>query len=85
MFAAWIARRDLSQSDARALSGVLQAARDEGVVSIPRIVGENSIPTMLPASQIEKYLRESIEFHLSDLHRAGLEEFRVRCKKHNLL
>lgn len=85
VFAAWIARRDLGENDARALSGVLQAARDEGILAIPKIVAENAIPTTLPAKQIEIYLRDSIEFHLSDLHRKGLEEFRARCEKHNLL
>ena len=85
VFAAWIARRDLSESDARVLSGVLQAARDEGIATIPKIVAGNAIPTTLPTKQIEIYLRDSIEFHVSDLHRKGLEEFRVRCEKHNLL
>jgi chorismate dehydratase len=85
VFAAWIARRDLSEGDTRALAGVLQAARDEGVSQIPKIVAENVIPTTLPARQIETYLRDSIEFHVSDLHRQALEEFRVRCEKHGLL
>jgi chorismate dehydratase len=85
VFAAWIARGDLSENDAQVLAGVLQAGRDEGVASIPRLVAENSIATILPHLQIETYLRQSIEFHLSDLHRKGLEEFRVRCEKHDLL
>ena len=85
VFAAWIARRDLNESDARTLSEVLQAARDEGVSSIPKLVAENSIETTLPRAQIETYLRQSIEFHLSDAHRKGLEEFRARCEKHGLL
>lgn len=85
VFAAWIARRDLSESDASALAGVLSAARDEGVTHIPQIVAGNAIPTTLPQQQIEAYLRDAVEFHLTELHRAGLEEFRARCEKHRLL
>ena len=85
VFAAWIARKDLSAEDARELGGVLSAARDEGVADLKTIVAQNPIQTELPDSQIEDYFRDAVEYHFSPQHRAAVEEFRRRCEKHNLL
>lgn len=85
VFAAWIARQDLGASKAQELGQVLSAARDEGFANLPQIVAENPIETTIPKPQIEKYLREAVEFHFSEAHRAGLEEFRRRCVKYDLL
>lgn len=85
VFAAWVARRGLTPAQIQALSRVLNAARDEGSEQLSDIVAQHPNRTALPPPQIEKYLREAVEFHLSDTHRAGLEEFRRRCEKAELL
>jgi len=85
VFAAWIARRGLTESAREELAGVLQLSRDEGYASIPQIVAQSPIDSTIPDAQIEDYLRHAIEFHLSDSHRKAIEEFRVRCGKYGLL
>ena len=85
VFAAWVARKGLSENDARELGEILSAVRDEGFSDLPKVVAQNPIATTLPDAQIETYLREAVEFHFSAAHRAGLEEFRRRCEKHDLL
>lgn len=85
VFAAWIARRDLSESTSRELGQTLSAARDEGFGNLQKVVAENPIATTLAPTHIEKYLRDAVEFHFTPKHHAGLEEFRKRCEKHRLL
>jgi len=85
VFAAWVARRGLGENARSALEGVLGAARDEGLCDLPRIIAEKPIVTGLSDSVIESYLSEAIEFHFSDLHRKGVEEFRTRCEKYGLI
>ena len=80
VFAAWIARQPNEN-----LGEILSFARDEGEASLKQIVAENPIPTRLSPAQIEDYLRHAVTFHLDENHRAGLEEFRARCHKHELI
>jgi chorismate dehydratase len=85
VFAAWIARRGLDQYARDDLARVLGAARDEGIADLKTVVAQNPIQTGIPDAQIEEYLRDAVEFHLSDSHRAAIEEFRRRCIQHSLL
>ncbi len=85
VFAAWATRRGLSENQRDELDGVLRSARDEGVNCIPQLVADNPFDSTIPAPQIEDYLRHAIEFHLSDSHRKGMEEFGARCEKHQLI
>lgn len=85
VFAAWITRRGLDENAREELAGVLQSARDEGFADLPQIVAGSPIKTTIPNAQIEDYLRHAIDFHLSDSHRKGMEEFRVRCEKYDLI
>ena len=81
VFAAWIAREAVPHD----LAAILSAARDEGEANLPQIVAENPIPTRLSLAQIEDYLCHAVTFHLDEAHRAGLNEFRARCAKHELI
>lgn len=80
VFAAWIAKKQTEN-----LGEILSRARDEGEANLKQIVAENPIPTRLSPTQIEDYLRHAVTFHLDENHRAGLEEFRARCHKHELI
>jgi chorismate dehydratase len=80
VFAAWIAKKQTEN-----LGETLSRARDEGEANLKQIVAENPIPTRLSQEKIEDYLRHAVTFHLDENHRAGLEEFRARCEKHNLI
>lgn len=80
VFAAWIAHQDTEN-----LGELLSRARDDGEENLKQIVAENPIATRLSPAQIEDYLRHAVTFHLDALHRAGLEEFRARCRKHELI
>ena len=85
VFAAWIARRGLDENAREELVGVLSLARDEGLADLKNIVAQNPIQTEIPDWQIEEYFRDAVEFHLSDAHRAAIEEFRKRAAKYDLL
>jgi chorismate dehydratase len=85
VFAPWIAREGLSGEETAELSVILSAARDEGVNQIGKIARERPLQTTLPTWQIEEYLRDAVEFHLSPQHERAIEEFRHRCELHKLL
>ena len=85
VFAAWIARKGLSDSHKAELAQLLNAARDEGVAHLTQIVAENEIPTVMSKTQIEQYLRHSIKFTITPAHQQGIEEFARRAKAHQLL
>lgn len=80
VFAAWIARQKTDN-----LYELLSQTRDDGEENLPQIVAQNPIPTHLSSEIIEDYLRHAVTFHLNEDHRAGLEEFRKRCTRHNLI
>lgn len=85
VFAAWVCRSGLTEDAKLELAGVLSAARDEGEASLKQIVAQHPVQTVLPKWQIEEYLRDAVGFHLTAQHRVGLEEFRQRCLKYDLL
>jgi chorismate dehydratase len=85
VFAAWVTRRGLAPSRAIELAKILNAARDEGLANIDEIVRTNPIATTISPAEIRSYLTESIEHSLTNKHRAGLEEFRLRCLSHGLV
>lgn len=85
VFAAWIARCGLSAAQKDELAQLLNAARDEGEAQLEKIVAENPIPTVMTKTQIEDYLRHSIEFTITPAHQKGLEEFQRRAALHQLI
>lgn len=84
VYAAWVARHNLSDEAARELAALLNTARDEGCRLLPEIARAHSNP-QLSSALIESYLRDAINHRLSTPHLAGLEEFRRRCAVHELL
>jgi len=85
VFAAWVSRRGLEMELEAELAVLLTRARNEGEASLPEIVRDNPISTTLPAALIEDYLRNAVDFTLTDEHQEGLEEFRRRCEQYDLL
>lgn len=85
VFAAWIARSGLSASQKEQLAQLLNSARDEGIANLQQIVEENVIPTAMSKTQIEEYLRHSIEFTITPAHQAGIEEFQRRARLQGLV
>ncbi len=85
VFAAWIARDGLEEAAARELGALLSTARDEGEADIAAIVANKPFPSSLSDAQIEDYLQNAVEFHLSPAHYAAIERFRERCTHYNLL
>lgn len=85
VFAAWIARSGLSASQKEELAQLLNSARNDGLANLKKVVEENIIPTAMNKTQIEEYLRHSIEFTITPAHQAGIEEFARRAKSHQLV
>jgi chorismate dehydratase len=85
VFAAWVTRRGLTDSQTTELAQLLSAARDQSLADIDAIVRDNPIPTTVPPAEIRSYLTEAIEHRMTPQHRAGLEEFRRRCEAHGLI
>jgi chorismate dehydratase len=84
VYAAWVTKRDLNQSDKNELIRVLESSRDEGVKTIPQLA-RNNATNKLSGTLIESYFRDSIEYTMTPAHHAGLEEFHRRCETHGLL
>ena len=84
VFAAWIARENLSQNQRDELSVLLSQTRDEGETCIAEYAREAAHPT-LPVALIESYLRHAIGYYITPRHRAGIDEFRARCAKFDLI
>ena len=85
VFAAWIARDDLEETTAQELGALLNRARDEGEADIAAIVAGKPFSSSLSDAQIEDYLQNAVEFHLSSAHRAAIELFHERCAHYTLL
>jgi len=78
VFAAWTKRRGLDEDQTAELAAYLNAARNEGTGSVAQIVRENPTGTKLTAEVVTKYLDGTIQYTLTERHRAGMEEFRRR-------
>jgi len=85
VFAAWAVRKGMGAEETDDLSRLLSQARDEGVRNLHQIVAENPVRTSLSAVEVEDYLAHAVDFVLTPQHAAGMEEFRLRCRKHNLV
>lgn len=85
VFAAWIARNDMEETAAHELGELLNGARDDGEADIAAIVAGKPFPASLGDAQIEDYLQNAVEFHLSPAHREAIELFRARCAHYELL
>lgn len=83
IFAAWTAREGLKNRDE--LTAILNRARDEGKAHIPQIVAAETLPPALSPAIVEDYLSNIIEHRRTPAHSAGLEMFRRRLMKLELL
>ncbi len=82
VFAAWVSGRGFHDTEVAAL---LDEARIEGVQQSDEIARLAAQTSPVPQTVIESYFREAIEYEMTASHRAGLKEFRARCKKNGLL
>lgn len=78
VFAAWVVGPKLQNREE--LEELLNSARDEGEKQIAEIVAANPICTALPDDVVTSYLTDTIQYHLTSAHRAGLEEFGRRLR-----
>ena len=83
IFAAWAARDGLEKRDE--LAAILNCARDEGRAQIPQLVANETLPPQLSPAIVEDYLSNIIEHTRTSSHSAGLDEFRRRLTKLDLL
>ncbi|HEX8550401.1 MAG TPA: menaquinone biosynthesis protein [Abditibacteriaceae bacterium] len=84
VFAAWITRRGLLTEETASLSATLASARNAGLQNLDALARAGETPT-LSADELRRYFSDSIDYVITDAHRAGLEEFRRRCVAHNLV
>ena len=85
IFAAWSARAGLEPEKRDQLTAILNCARDEGKRHIPQIVAAETLPSQLSPAVVEEYLSDIIEHRRTPAHSAGLEMFRRRLAKLDLL
>lgn len=83
IFAAWTAREGLENR--AELTAILDQARNEGKAHIPQIVTAETLPPELSPAIVEDYLANVIEHRRTPSHSAGLEMFRRRLEKLDLL
>lgn len=82
VFAGWVARKGLSETQVEELSKILNEARDAGRQRIEAIA---EAQRLLPAPIVSSYLHEAIEHTLTPAHAAGLAEFERRLKVNDLM
>ena len=85
IFAAWAARDGLQPHRRDELTAILNRTRDEGRARIPQIVAAQSLPPQLSPALVEDYLTNIIEHRRTAAHSAGLEMFRRRLAKLELV
>lgn len=85
IFAAWAAREGLEPAKRHQLAAILNQARDDGKANITQLVANETLPPQLAPAIVEDYLSNIIEHTRTPLHSAGLDEFRARLAKLDLL
>ena len=83
VFAAWVSRRGLQNSEE--IVRLLDDARASGTSQIERLARDASETSPFSQETIESYFRHNIEYSMTEAHRQGMEEFRRRCEFHGLL
>jgi chorismate dehydratase len=81
VFAMWIARPDVDVSE---VSGVLAAARDEGVRRVEEIAAREAAVLGISRELASEYLRDTLHFTLGRNEWAGLRRFYALCVAHGL-
>ena len=83
VFAAWVARKNLQNTDE--IARLLDNARENGTARIAQIARDAAQNSPFSSEVIESYYRHNIEYSTTEAHRQGMEEFRRRCEFHGLL
>jgi len=82
VLAMWVGRREVVTPEVVA---DFQASKEYGMARIEEIADAASVKLDLPAKELERYLRENINFSLDEENRAGLELFFQRCAQAGLI
>ena len=81
VLAMWVARREAARPEVVA---DFLASREYGLTRIPEIAAKAAGQLDLPARELEKYLRENIQFSLDQENRQGLELYFRLCAEAGL-
>ncbi len=76
VLAMWVARREAARPEVVA---DFLASREYGLTRIREIAAKAAVELNLPAKELEKYLRENIQYALDEENRAGLELYFRLC------
>lgn len=82
VFAVWAATERV---DVAALSALLEASRDDGLLHFQAIAVAEGPALGLTAEHAERYLRQNLRFTLGPRERSGLELFCQQCREVGLL
>jgi chorismate dehydratase len=82
VLAVWAARKGVATPEVVA---DFHASRDYGMSRIPEISSEAASELELPASKLESYLRDNIDFSLDEENRRGLELYFTHAAKLGLI
>jgi len=91
VYAVWAMRPDpavaprVNQTRAAALCRVLIAARERGMADVEKIANAYGPKLGWDPAEAAGYLRERIQYKLTDEHRKGMETFLRLAHKHKLL
>ena len=83
VFALWACRHECFVTEK--MERKLEAARDRGFQSVREIATANAAKYRLTAEQCLDYLTNYIRFELNSEEQAGLDEFRLRCRRMGLV
>jgi chorismate dehydratase len=82
VLAFWTARREIASAQ---LTADFAASKEYGLARVGEIAGDASRTLHMPAAELERYLRENIDFSLDAENQAGLELYYKMCAEDGLI
>jgi chorismate dehydratase len=82
VLALWVARRGAVTPE---VAADFLASKEYGLARIGEIAEAAAMKLNLPAAELERYLRENIDFSLDEENRAGLELYFQKCAEQKLI
>jgi chorismate dehydratase len=82
VLAFWAARREIATAE---LTADFLASKEYGMARIPEIAADASPKLQMPAPELERYLRENIDFSLDAENQAGLALYYKMCAETGLI